>query len=48
MAQQRKTSKPVGKIASKLLRSPSSSRPVKRVAASDLSQRAPQTKGRKK
>lgn len=38
----RKTSKPVAKVAAKILKSPSSSTPVKKVAASALSQRAPQ------
>lgn len=40
----RKTSKPVAQVASKILKSPSSSTPVKKVAGSALSQRAPQPK----
>jgi hypothetical protein len=45
---QRKTSAKVAKIASKVLKSPSSSKPVRKVAASALSQRAPQPKRSKK
>ena len=40
----RKTSKPVAKLASKILKSPSSTASVKKVAGSALSQRAPQAK----
>ena len=41
---QRKTSAKIGKIAAKVLKNPSSSKPVKKVAGSALSQRAPQPK----
>ena len=44
MAKQRKTSKKVGKKASKLLRNKKSNEKVKSVAASALSQRAPKKK----
>lgn len=44
MACWRKTSKPVAKLASKILKSPSSTASVKKVAGSALSQRAPQAK----
>ena len=46
MACWRKTSKPVAKLASKILKSPSSTASVKKVAGSALSQRAPQAKKR--
>jgi len=41
MAKQRKTSKKVGKVASKVLKSKKSSKNCKTVAGSSLSQRAP-------
>jgi|GEM_PF-4891753 len=44
---QRKTSAKVAKIAAKVLKSTSSSRPVRKVAASALSQRAPQKRSKK-
>ncbi|MEI6426217.1 MAG: hypothetical protein WCO66_02575 [Candidatus Absconditabacteria bacterium] len=44
MQTSRKTSKPVASTASKILKSPSSGTAVKKVAASALSQRAPQPK----
>jgi hypothetical protein len=44
---QRKTSAKVAKIAAKVLKNPSSSKPVRKVAASALSQRAPQKRGKK-
>ncbi|HSX42912.1 MAG TPA: hypothetical protein VLF59_02400 [Candidatus Saccharimonadales bacterium] len=47
MAGSRKTSANVAKVASKVLKSPSSSKPVRKVAASALSQRAPQKRGKK-
>jgi hypothetical protein len=47
MAGSRKTSANVAKAASKVLKSPSSSTPVRKVAASALSQRAPQKRGKK-
>ena len=48
MAVGRKTSASVAKVASKVLRTPSTSKPVRKVAASALSQRAPQAKHGKK
>lgn len=44
MAKQRKTSSKVAKTASKLLKSPKSSKDVKKVSGSALSQRAPKRK----
>lgn len=44
MTTSRKTSKSVAKVASKILKNPSSSTPIKKVAGSALSQRAPQPK----
>jgi len=48
MAENRKTSVQVAKVASKLLRSPSTNKPVRSVAGSAESQRAPQPKRGKK
>ncbi len=48
MAVSRKTSANVAKVASKVLRAPSTNKPVRKVAASALSQRAPQAKRGKK
>jgi hypothetical protein len=47
MVASRKTSAPVAKVASKLLRSPATPKSVRKVAASDLSQRAPQKRSKK-
>ena len=47
MATSRQTSKPVAKAASKLLKAPSSTPAVKKVAGSALSQRAPQPSKKK-
>ena len=48
MARNEKTSKRVGKTASKLLRSKNSSKAAKSVAGSALTQRPDRKKGRKK
>jgi hypothetical protein len=48
MSSSRKTSAGVAKVASHVLRTPSTSKPVRKVAASALSQRAPQPKRGKK
>lgn len=48
MASNRKTSASVAKSASKALRAPTSSASTRRIAASALSQRAPQPKRKKK
>ena len=48
MTSNRKTSASVAKFASKALRTPTSSTSTRKIAASALSQRAPQPKHKKK